>query len=328
MSLRPEPGEMRWMQLRVGLLAAVVLSLVAFAILRLDAVGSLFGSPVVFTVRLSDGLGLREGSQVTVAGLPAGIVSELTVVPSGRAAGTVVAARVKMKAEQFALLRDDTRSRVRALGLLGDRLLDFTPGTPSRRSLTAADTLDAESFAELGDLFSAADTALRAVTAVSGDLRVAAERLRKGDGTIGRLFTDAALYDTLLRTVRRADQVLAQVQGGRGTLGRMLRDTTLYGSITNAAVALDSAASLLNDRDGVLARLQQDTAFYTRLRRATVGIDSLVRGLNAGRGTAGQLLVERELYDRLLRVTAALDSLAADVKRNPSRYTKGAVRLF
>ncbi len=328
MSLRPEPGALRWMQLRVGLLAAVVLTVLAVAILRLDAVGSLFGSPVEFTVRLRDGLGLRTGSQVTVAGLPAGIISDLSVVPASHDSGTVVAARVKMKAGQFALLRDDTRSRVRALGLLGDRLLDFSPGTPTHRRLTARDTLDAESFAELGDLFAAADTALRAVTVVSRDIRGITGRLRTGDGTIGRLFTDAALYDTLLHAVRRADLVLAQLQSGRGTLGRMLRDTSLYASIARAAVALDSAASLLNDRTGVIARLQRDTAFLTRLRGATTGVDSLVRGLNAGRGTAGQLLVERELYDRLLRVTATFDSLAADVKRNPSRYTKGAVRLF
>ena len=328
MSLRPEPGEMRWMQLRLGLLAVVVLALVAFAILRLDAVGSLFGQPVEFTVRLDDGLGLREGSQVTVAGLPAGIVAKLRVTSARHDSSTAVAAVVRMNAEQFALLRDDSRSRVRALGLLGDRLLDFTPGSPTRRALRETDTLDVESFAELGDLFSAADTAMRAVTAVSADLRLVAAKLRSGDGTIGRLFNDAALYDSLLRTVRRADAVLARLQGGQGTLGRMLRDTTLYGSVTSAAIALDSAASLLNDRSGVIARLQRDTSFYLRLRRATTGVDSLVRGLNAGRGTAGQLLVERELYDRLLKVTAALDSLAADVRRNPSRYTKGAVRLF
>ena len=328
MSLRPEPGAMRWMQLRVGLLAIAVLAAVAFAILRLDAVGSLFSSPVEFTVRLSDGLGLREGSQVTVAGLPAGIIAQLSVAPARHDSTTVVSARVKMNANQYALLRDDSRSRVRALGLLGDRLLDFTPGSPNRRALRTSDTLDVESFSELGDLFSAADTALRAVTVVSADIRSVAARMTTGDGTLGRLFTDAALYDTLLRTVRRADAVLARVQGGQGTLGRLLRDTSLYGSVTRAAVALDSAASLLNDRGGVLARLQRDTAFYARLRRATTGVDSLVRGLNAGRGTAGQLLVERELYDRLLRVTAALDSLAADVRRNPSRYTKGAVRLF
>ena len=328
MSLRPEPGDMRWMQLRLGLLAVAVLALLAVAILRLDAVGSLFGRPVEFTVRLADGLGLREGSQVTVAGLPAGIVSTLRVTTAHHDSSTVVAALVRMNGEQFALLRDDSRSRVRALGLLGDRLLDFTPGSPNRRALRDTDTLDVEGFAELGDLFSAADTAMRAVTAVSGELRGVATKLKKGDGTIGRLFNDAALYDSLLRTVRRADAVLARLQGGQGTLGRMLRDTTLYGSVTSAAIALDSAASLLNDRTGVIARLQRDTSFYTRLRRATTGVDSLVRGLNAGQGTAGQLLVERELYDRLLHVTAALDSLAADVRRNPSRYTKGAVRLF
>lgn len=316
------------MQLRVGLLAAIVLAGVAVAILRLDAVGSLFSRPVEFTVRLADGLGLREGSQVTVAGLPAGIVSGLRVTTVREGAGTAVAATVKMNADQFALLRSDARSRVRALGLLGDRLLDFTPGSPARPPLKAIDTLDVESFAELGALFSAADSAMRAVTAVSGDVRVLAAKLRDGDGTMGRLFADAALYDTLLNTVRRADRVLAQMNSGQGTLGRLLRDTSVYGSISSAAVALDSAASLLNDRDGVIARLQRDTAFYSQLRRATTGVDSLVSGLNAGKGTAGQLLVERELYDRLLRVTAALDSLAADVRRNPSRYTKGAVRLF
>ena len=328
MSLRPEPGELRWMQLRVGLLVAAVLAISAFAILRLDAVGSLFSNPVEFTVRLADGLGLREGSQVTVAGLPAGLISELAVTPVRSGTGTVVSARVRMNAEQFALLRVDSRTRVRALGLLGDRLLDFSPGTPNRALLTSTDTLAVESFAELGDLFSAADTALRTVTAVSVDLRFVASKLRNGEGTVGKLFTDRALYDSLLQTVRRADAVLTQVQSTRGTLGQLLRDTTLYGSVTSAAIALDSAASLLNDRDGVLARLQRDTTLYVRLRRASIGVDSLVRGLNAGRGTAGQLLVERELYDKLLRVTAALDSLAADVRRNPSRYTKGAVRLF
>jgi phospholipid/cholesterol/gamma-HCH transport system substrate-binding protein len=319
---------MRWMALRVGIIAVIVLAVLAAAILRLDAVGSLFSTPVTFTVRLADGLGLREGSQVTVAGLPAGIVKELAVAPVRNGTATVVAARITMNADRFALLRTDSRSRVRALGLLGDRLLDFSPGTPNQPALTPLDTLDVESFAELGDLFAAADTAMRAVSGAGADLRMVAARLRKGDGTMGRLFNDAALYDTLLRTVRRADAVMVAMQSGRGTFGRLLRDTTLYGSVTSAAVALDSAASMLNDRRGVIATLQADTAFYLRLRRATTGIDSLVRSLNAGRGTAGQLLTERELYDRLLRVTAALDSLAADVRRNPARYTKGAVRLF
>ena len=328
MSLRPEAGDMRWMQLRVGLLAVVVLAALAFVILRLDAVGSLFGRPAEFQVRLADGLGLRSGSQVTVAGLPAGVITALTVTPVRHDSGTAVTASIRMNAEQFALLRADSKSRVRALGLLGDRLLDFTPGSPRQPALRPTDTLMVESFAELGDLFSAADTAMRAVTLVSGDLRALSAKLTSGNGTMGRLFTDAALYDSLVRTVRRADQVLAQLQRGDGTLGRMLRDTSLYGSVRGAAIMLDSAATMINDRDGVLARVQRDTALVPRVRRLTLALDSLMQGLRSGKGTAGQLLVDRELYDRLLRATAALDSLAADVRRNPARYTKGAVRIF
>jgi phospholipid/cholesterol/gamma-HCH transport system substrate-binding protein len=316
------------MQLRVGLLAATVLALLAFAVVRLSAGGSLFSRHTEFVVRLSDGLGLREGSQVTIAGLPAGIVSSLSLAPARNGTGSGVLARVRMQAPQFAALRQDARSRVRALGLLGDRVLDFTPGTPNRPALRVTDTLDVESFAELGALFNAADTAMRALTGVSGDLRAFATKLNTGDGTLSRLLTDKALYDSLLRTVRRADAVLARIETGRGTLGQLLRDSSLYGSVTRAATSLDSAARLINDRNGVIAKLQGDTVFYTRLRRATAGVDSLVSGLNAGKGTAGQLLSERELYDRLLRVTAAFDSLAQDVRRNPGRYTKGAVRLF
>jgi phospholipid/cholesterol/gamma-HCH transport system substrate-binding protein len=329
MSLRPEPKHLPWMQLRVGIVSIAVLALLVLAVMRVNAAGSVFGRGAEFTVALRDGLGLREGSQVTIAGLPAGVVQSLDVArPTNGGQPSGVVARIRMRADRFAMLRKDSRSRVRALGLLGDRVLDFTPGSSAAPALRDTDTLAVESFAELGDLFSAADTAMRALTGVSADLRGVATQFKDGDGTFKRLLHDRTLYDSLLRTIRRADAVLARVETGQGTLGRLLRDSSLYGSVSRAAVSLDSAARLINDRSGVLAQLQRDTVFYRRLTRATAGVDTLMRGLNSGRGTAGQLLTERELYDRLLRVTAAFDSLAADVKRNPGRYTKGAVRLF
>jgi phospholipid/cholesterol/gamma-HCH transport system substrate-binding protein len=328
MSLRPEPGSIPWMQLRVGIVATVVLAALAVAVTSLNSAGPLFGRADEFTVRLTDGLGMREGSQVTVAGLAAGVVQSLEIVPADAGAAGGVVARIRMRHDRFVLLKRDSRCRVRALGLLGDRVLDFSPGSLSATAISAADTLQVEAFAELGELFATADTAMRALTGVSADLRGVASQFRTGNGTLRRLIDDRTLYDSLLRTVQRADAVLARIESGRGTLGLLLRDSSLYGSVARAATSLDSAARMINDRGGVIARLQRDTVFLRRLQRATAGVDSLVDGLNAGRGTAGRLLTERELYDRLLRVTAAFDSLAADVKRNPGRYTKGAVRLF
>ena len=59
-----------------------------------------------------------------------------------------------------------------------------------------------------------ADSVRRAVTAVSGDLRFVTAQVRSGNGTVGKLFTDRAVYDTLLQTVRRTDAMLTQVQVG------------------------------------------------------------------------------------------------------------------
>ncbi|MCU0619795.1 MAG: MlaD family protein [Gemmatimonadaceae bacterium] len=328
MTLRPAPGQLPWTALRVGLLVAGTLVLLAVGIVRLGSGGGLFSRQVRVVALVPDGLGLRAGGQVLVAGQPAGTIRAVTVLPPDRDTTPRVVADLALEAGPFALLRRDARARVRALGLLGDRVLDLAPGTSAAPALAAGDTLVAAGFADLGTLFDSADSTLREVARLSRDLRALAAPLRDGRGTLGKLLTEPTLHDSLLVAVRRTGAVLARLETGRGTLGRMLRDTSLYASVENAAVALDSAARLVNDRDGTLARLQRDTVFARQLARTVATLDTIARGLQAGRGTAGQLLVERELHDRLLRVTTSLDSLLADVRRNPSRYVKGAVRIF
>jgi phospholipid/cholesterol/gamma-HCH transport system substrate-binding protein len=328
MTLRPAPGSMPWTSLRVGLLVAGTLVLLALGVLALGGGGGLLARQVRLVALLPDGLGLRAGGQVLVAGQPAGTIRAVTVLPPGRDTTPRVLAEIAVDAERFTLLRRDARARVRALGLLGDRVLDLAPGTSAAPPLAEGDTLAVAGFADLGTLFGSADSTLREVALLSRDLRALAAPVRAGRGTLGRLVAEPTLHDSLLVVVRRTGAVLARLEGGQGTLGRMLRDTALYASVQGAAGSLDSAARLINDPAGTLARLQRDSAFARQLARTVATLDTIARGLQAGRGTAGQLLVERELHDRLLRVTGSLDSLLADVRRNPSRYVKGAVSIF
>lgn len=328
MSLRPPPGQLPWTALRVGLFVAVALGLLALAILRLGTGTGLFARQERLFALLPDGLGLRAGGQVLIAGQPAGSIAGVTVLPAARDTTPRVVAELAIDAERFGLLHADARARVRALGLLGDRVLDLAPGTGAAPALAAGDTLAVAGFADVGTLFGSADSTLREVAVLSRELRALVAPVREGRGTLGRLARDASLYDSTLVVVRRTAAVLARLDDGRGTLGRLLRDTALYGSVRGAAVSLDSAARMLNAPQGTLARVQRDTALAARLSRTAATLDTITRGLQQGRGTAGQLLTQRELHDRLLALTASLDSLLADVRRNPSRYTKGAVKLF
>lgn len=328
MSLRPPPGQLPWTALRVGLFTAVALGLLVLGVLRLGTGTGLFSRQVHVHALLPDGLGLRAGGQVLIAGQPAGTIADVQVLPAGRDTTPRVVADLAIDAGRFALLHADARARVRALGLLGDRVLDLAPGTSATPALAAGDTLVVAGFADLGTLFGSADSTLREVAVLSRELRALVTPVRAGQGTLGRLVRDDALFDSLQAIVRRTGAVLARLDDGRGTLGRLLRDTSLYGSVRGAATSLDSAARMLNSPEGTLARVQRDTALAARLSRTAATLDTLTRGLAQGRGTAGRLLTDRELHDRLLSLTVAMDSLLADVRRNPSRYTRGAVRLF
>ena len=50
------------------------------------------------------------------------------------------------------------------------------------------------------------------------------EGLRAGRGTLGRLFTDDALYQELTGLVTSAEAVASNLNQGRGTLGRLVTD--------------------------------------------------------------------------------------------------------
>ena len=60
----------------------------------------------------------------------------------------------------------------------------------------------------------------------------------------------------------------------------------------------------------------------------TRGADSLMKSIAGGQGTAGRLLTDQTLYDQLNKLVNDLSAVLADVRRDPSRYMKGVVKVF
>ena len=74
--------------------------------------------------------------------------------------------------------------------------------------------------------------------------------------------------------------------------------------------------------------LLRDTTLYANLVGVSRGADSLLRSLTNGQGTASRLLTDQTLYDQLNKLVTDLSAVVADVRRDPSRYTKGMVKVF
>ena len=128
-----------------------------------------------------------------------------------------------------------------------------------------------------------------------------AERLDRGEGTLGRLLSkDDAVYADLKQTLANAAAISARIERGEGTLGRLTaKDDALWGDLTNAVANVRAATAKLKSGEGLLGRAFNDAALADDAAKLVANLRTVAERLEKGEGTLGRLRTERELYDEV-----------------------------
>jgi phospholipid/cholesterol/gamma-HCH transport system substrate-binding protein len=317
-----------WDQLRVGLVILVALGIVAIAVYKLGQAANLFTKRYELIAYLADANGLREGGSVMVAGQLAGSVKKIEFLPVDADTTRNLKLTLAVDGNVREQIRRDSRGKLRTMGLLGDKVFDITPGTPRFAVLQAGDTIAIAPSLDYEAVIAKASGAVDDMVALTKDLRSITGGIVAGRGTVGQLMTNRALYDQLNGTLARANQMLAQFQNPNGTMGRLLNDPSLYYRLSNVVASTDSLVTSLNHSQGTVGLLLRDTTLYTNMVGITRGADSLMKSLTNGQGTASRLLTDQTLYDQLNKLVTDLSAILADVRKDPSRYMKGMIKVF
>lgn len=311
-----------WDEVRVGLFLLAALTILAFGTFLVGRMGHVFGERYQLVTLLGSAAGLTSGAIVQVAGQTAGQVERIELIPPERRlpSGEAVEVWLAIDREAQSQIRADSRVRVRTQGLLGDRLLDIEPGTPGARVLTEGDTVPAAPSVSFNELFDEAATAVVRLRELTTDLTAMTERLLEGEGSLGRLMRDDALYDRLVDLTGSLDALLSGVADGTGSLGRLAQDDELYERLSSAAAALDSLTARVAAGEGTLGRLVESDSLYRALVRAALRSDSLLLAVQGGEGTLGRLFVDEGAYEELLQTLVELNAILDDLRQNPRRY--------
>jgi phospholipid/cholesterol/gamma-HCH transport system substrate-binding protein len=317
-----------WDQLRVAAIIFAAIGILGFATYKLGQAANLFAKRYELIVYFPSANGLRKGGPVTLAGQLAGTVKEIEFLPVDY--DTTRNLRITMRVDRslHEQIRRDSEARLRTLGLLGDKVLDITPGTPRFAELQNGDTIRVASSLDYEAVLAKAAGAVDDVVGLTRDLRVITAGLTKGQGTMGQLLTNRAMYDQMTSALARANTLFGTLQNPNGTLGRMLNDPTLYVRLTAAVASLDSTLVAINSNEGSVGRLLRDTTLYTNLVGIAQGADSLMGMLSNGDGLMGKLINDQTLYDQLNKLTADLSAVLSDVRRDPRRYTRGIICVW
>jgi phospholipid/cholesterol/gamma-HCH transport system substrate-binding protein len=314
-----------WDQLKVGAVIAGALVVLAVAIYKLGQAANLFSRRYELVAYLPNANGLRAGGVVFVAGQFAGTIKSIDFLPVDNDTTRNLKVRMAVDEGLKSQIRSDSKAKVRTLGLLGDKVIDISIGTPRFGELRSGDTIAVAPSLDYEAVLTQAAGAVADMVDLTRDLRTLTGGIVEGKGTIGQLVTNRALYDQFVGTMGRANNMLAKFDNPNGTFARMLNDPTLYNRFVSVVTSADSLVIALNDKNGTIGKLLRDDTLYTHFVNMAVAGDSLMRALSSGNGLAGRLLNDPTLYDRLNKLTTDLNAVLEDVQKDPHKYFKGLV---
>ncbi|MGN0847730.1 MAG: MlaD family protein [Kiritimatiellia bacterium] len=142
-----------------------------------------------------------------------------------------------------------------------------------------------------------------------------AERLDRGEGTLGRLLSkDDAVYADLKKTMANAAAISERIEKGEGTLGRLTsKDDALWGDLTNAVANVRQATEKLKAGEGLLGRAFNDAQLADDASKLVANLKTVSERLEKGEGSLGKLTTESALYDEL-------SALIKDVRQIVDNY--------
>src|SRR5262249_2245943 len=150
-----------------------------------------FKQPLVVRTKLSQVDGLRPGTEVRLAGVAIGKVSEVNLLPIAKDSSSTQNVEVIMKLDREIdglhaeeRVRTDARVVLGSICLLGDKVIDITPGTKQNgKPITNNGEIQGAQETSIKQLVTGASDIMSNFNLLSDQVRQIAEDLNAGKGT-------------------------------------------------------------------------------------------------------------------------------------------------
>jgi phospholipid/cholesterol/gamma-HCH transport system substrate-binding protein len=199
----------RALKLRVGVFVVVALLVFLGTIYALGARARLFESRYTIYADFAQVAGLVEGATVRLAGVQIGRVSAVTLPPEP---GGKVRVAMSVATQYANRIRGNSVARIATQGLLGDKIIEITVGSPDTPALRTGEAIPTRDPFEIGDALAQGADTIKSVTALAEALRAMAEQLDRSG-----LIADASATVKAARGLGdRLSRIADQVEKGRG----------------------------------------------------------------------------------------------------------------
>jgi phospholipid/cholesterol/gamma-HCH transport system substrate-binding protein len=350
-----------WTELRVGILVVVSFALLALAIFYVSGESGIFTKRYTVTAYFASANGLRSGAEVWLEGVTIGNVDEVKISKEADPRKAVSVA-LKLDESYRNIIRSDSMVTIGTIGLLGDKYVNVTRGSEAGQVVPDNGELTGSEVGDIAKIVTGTSDFVANLDALSNQVKKLADRVDRGEGTLGRLLTDTSFYDNANSTVReanafvrdlrtgtgtvgklvsddemykrvnnmldRVDNLVERIQSGNGTAGRFINDPAVFDKTDRILARVESVTDRIDRGEGTLGKLTKDETVYNEFRETVNKFSDLVASIQNGEGTAGKFIRDPTLYNSLNQSSSEIQKLLYDFRQNPKKFLTINFKLF
>lgn len=303
---------------KIGAFMLVILAIIGYFVLKIEDIDLHRGKGTREVKVLFDNVaGLDEKSAVRIAGVRKGKVSNIKVLPNGKA-------EVTLQVDDDVPLHANATARVANLGLLGEKYIELDPGTETAPVVQQQGTVTLR-----GTAPPSFDEVTNQVSAIATDVKAITESLRHVmAGPAGQ----QRLEDIVENVRGITSDVRALIQANRSNVDATLANAreitaSLKVEIPKMTASIDRVATQIGgtvgeNREDVRTIVENLRGLSRDLRTTADNLNSITGQVKSGEGTVGKLIYSNEAHDRLTRALESVETGVNELKTTLGRANR------
>ncbi|MDD2529247.1 MAG: MlaD family protein [Lentimicrobiaceae bacterium] len=267
-------------KVRLGLFIIGGLALFVIAIFIIGKQQNLFNPVFKLTATFRNVSGLQVGNNVRFTGINVGTVDNIKIINDST---VLVDMLIKKDVQPF--IKADCQVAIGSEGLIGDRLLTISYGSPNAPIAKDGQQLASKEPVETDAIIASLETTSESVEVVALQLAEIMTKINNGKGTLGRLIQDSVIAENINETIENfktssegLDQTIEATKENVFAFMESLQKTAAKTEV--ASNQLGEIMVKINTGQGTLGMLIQDSTTAVHLTETILNLKESSKGLN------------------------------------------------
>ena len=267
-------------KVRLGLFILGGLSLFVIAIFIIGKQKNLFNPVFKLHATFYNVSGLQVGNNIRFSGINVGTVDNITIVDDST---VLVDMLIRQEIKKF--IKSDSRVSVGSEGLIGDKLLVITQGSPALPIVTDNQQLESIEPVEMDAIIASLKKTVENTEVITKEAANMMLKINSGKGTLGRIVHDTIIAQKINQSILNFESTTEELDktmtATKFSLAEIMRSLNVTADNAKGSTGqLEEIMISLNNGEGTVGRLLHDTVTSKNIDQTIVNLKSSSKALD------------------------------------------------